>query len=82
MSVAIYIAIGVGGASILLMIIFGITIALLRRQVAGLENAVTELCHKDFESKNRIDDLELKLFRTVGWVEGLTGRTIKGVEVK
>ena len=82
MNAAIYIAIGVGGASILLMIIFGITIALLRRQVAGLENAVTELCHKDFESNTRIDDVERKLARTVGWVEGLTGKTIKGVEVK
>ena len=60
MDAAIYITLGVGGASILLMIIFGITIALLRRQVAGLENAVTELCHKDFESNTRIDDLERK----------------------
>ena len=31
---------------------------------------------------NRLDDLERKFARTVGWVEGLTGKTIKGVEVR
>ena len=40
-------------------------------RVDGLEEAI-----------NRQDDLERKLARTVGWVEGLTGKTIKGVEVK
>ena len=39
-------------------------------RVDGLEEAI-----------NRQDDLERKFARTVGWVEGLTGRTIKGVEV-
>ena len=40
-------------------------------RVDGLEEAI-----------NRQDDLERKFARTVGWVEGLTGKTIKGVEVK
>ena len=40
-------------------------------RVDGLEEAI-----------NRLDDLERKFARTVGWVEGLTGKTIKGVEVK
>ena len=39
-------------------------------RVDGLEEAI-----------NRQDDLERKFARTVGWVEGLTGKTIKGVEV-
>ena len=40
-------------------------------RVDGLEEAI-----------NRQDDLERKFARTVGWVAGLTGKTIKGVEVK
>ena len=39
-------------------------------RVDGLEEAI-----------NRQDDLERKFARTVGWVEGLTGKTIKGVDV-
>ena len=45
----------------------------------GLAEAINR---KSALANNRIDDLERKFARTVGWVEGLTGRTIKGVEVK
>ena len=47
-------------------------------RVDGLEEAQTR---KTPMSNDRIDDLERKLARTVGWVEGLTGKTIKGVDV-
>lgn len=45
----------------------------------GLAEAINR---KTALANNRIDDVERKFARTVGWVEGLTGRTIKGVEVK
>ena len=45
----------------------------------GLAEAISR---KSALANNRIDDLERKFARTVGWVEGLTGKTIKGVEVK
>ena len=44
----------------------------------GLAEAINR---KSALANNRIDDVERKLARTVGWVEGLTGKTIKGVEV-
>ena len=45
----------------------------------GLAEAISR---KSALANNRIDDVERKLARTVGWVDGLMGRTIKGVEVK
>ena len=45
----------------------------------GLAEAINR---KSALANNRIDDVERKFARTVGWVEGLTGKTIKGVEVK
>ena len=45
----------------------------------GLAEAINR---KSALANNRIDDLERKFARTVGWFEGLTGRTIKGVEVE
>ena len=47
-------------------------------RVDGLEEAQNR---KTPMANDRIDDLERKFARTVGWVEGLTGKTIKGVEV-
>ena len=47
-----------------------------------LEGLAEAINRKTALANNRIDDLERKFARTVGWVEGLTGRTIKGVEVK
>ena len=44
----------------------------------GLAEAINR---KTALANNRIDDVERKFARTVGWVEGLTGKTIKGVEV-
>lgn len=48
-------------------------------RVDGLAEAINR---KTALANNRIDDVERKFARTVGWVEGLTGKTIKGVEVK
>ena len=45
----------------------------------GLAEAINR---KSNLANDRIDDVERKLARTVGWIEGLTGRTIKGVDVK
>ena len=45
----------------------------------GLAEAINR---KTALANDRIDDVERKLARTVGWVEGLTGRTIKGVDVE
>ena len=45
----------------------------------GLAEAINR---KTPMANDRIDDVERKLARTVGWIEGLTGKTIKGVEVK
>ena len=45
----------------------------------GLEEAINR---KSALANDRIDDVERKFARTVGWIEGLTGKTIKGVEVK
>ena len=44
----------------------------------GLAEAINR---KSALANNRIDDVERKFARTVGWVEGLMGRTIKGVDV-
>ena len=59
---------------------------MLSRKVDELENRLEGLAEainrKTALANNRIDDLERKFARTVGWVEGLTGKTIKGVEVK
>ena len=45
----------------------------------GLAEAINR---KSALANTRIDDVERKFARTVGWIEGLTGKTIKGVEVK
>ena len=44
----------------------------------GLAEAISR---KSALANNRIDDVERKFARTVVWVEGLTGKTIKGVDV-
>ena len=67
-------------------IIITVIAVCLSRKVDELENRLEGLAEaikrKTALANNRIDDLERKFARTVGWVEGLTGRTIKGVEVK
>ena len=49
---------------------------------ARFEGLAEAINRKTALANNRIDDVERKFARTVGWVEGLTWRTIKGVEVK
>ena len=66
-------------------IIITIIAMMLSRKVDELENRLEGLAEainrKSALANNRIDDLERKFARTVGWIEGLTGKTIKGVEV-
>ena len=66
-------------------IIITIIAMMLSRKVDELENRLEGLAEainrKSALANNRIDDLERKFARTVGWVEGLMGRTIKGVDV-
>ena len=50
----------------------------LKNRLEGLAEAINR---KSALANNRIDDVERKLARTVGWIEGLTGKTIKGVDV-
>ena len=45
----------------------------------GLAEAINR---KSAMVNERIDDVERKFARTVGWVEGLMGKTIKGVDVE
>lgn len=67
-------------------IIITIIAMMLSRKVDELENRLEGLAEainrKTALANNRIDDLERKFARTVGWVEGLTGKTIKGVDVE
>ena len=67
-------------------IIITIIAMMLSRKVDELENRLEGLAEainrKTAMMNTRIDDLHLKLARVVGWIEGLMGRTIKGVEVK
>ena len=66
-------------------IIITIIAMMLSRKVDELENRLEGLAEainrKSALANNRIDDLERKFASTVGWVEGLMGRTIKGVDV-
>ena len=86
MSNATYMAGVIITICIVTAIIITIIAMCLSKKVDELENRLEGLAEainrKSAMMNNRIDDVERKLARTVGWVEGLTGRTIKGVEVK
>ena len=86
MSNATYMAGVIITICIVATIIITVIAMMLSRKVDELENRLEGLAEainrKSALANNRIDDLERKFARTVGWVEGLTGKTIKGVEVK
>ena len=93
MEVAIYITIAFTTASSVLSIVALAVVSKFKDDIFSLESKLAEtdgrieglaeaINRKSALANNRIDDVERKLARTVGWVEGLTGKTIKGVEVK
>ena len=91
MSNATYMAGVVLTVCIVATIIITIIVAVLLKKFYELDRELHQLALKVSrtsgrvdgleEAINRQDDLERKFARTVGWVEGLTGKTIKGVEV-
>ena len=85
MSNATYMAGVIITICIVTAIIITIIAMMLSRKVDELENRLEGLAEainrKSALANNRIDDVERKLARTVGWFEGLTGKTIKGEEV-
>ena len=92
MSNATYMAGVVLTVCIVATIIIAIIVAVLLKKFYELDCELHQLALKVSRTSGRVDgleeaisrqdDLERKFARTVGWVEGLTGKTIKGVDVK
>lgn len=80
MSNATYMAGVVLTVCIVAAIIITIIAMCLSKKVDELENRLEGLAEainrKTALANNRIDDVERKLARTVGWIEGLTGKKI------
>ena len=80
MSNATYMAGVIITICIVTAIIITIIAMCLSKKVDELENRLEGLAEainrKTALANNRIDDVERKLARTVGWVEGLTGKKI------
>lgn len=80
MSNATYMAGVIITICIVTAIIITIIAMCLSKKVDELENRLEGLAEainrKSAMMNNRIDDVERKLARTVGWVEGLTGKKI------
>ena len=80
MSNASYMAGVVLTVCIVAAIIITIIAMCLSKKVDELENRLEGLAEainrKTAMMNNRIDDVERKLARTVGWIEGLTGKKI------
>lgn len=80
MSNATYMAGVIITICIVTAIIITIIAMCLSKKVDELENRLEGLAEainrKTALANNRIDDVERKLARTVGWIEGLTGKKI------